>query len=181
MAAPTFFSLIFLLLSQSLLAQENLFYARSNRSLALDFSINNQHCLYFKTRDIVYNKVATLNDNRLIIDTDGHYEINAFANINLGTFSSKNDSLQLQLSVVKNNQTTLSQTTYTYRYGNFDVAAGLQIAPFETKLEDQDEICLCITKIYSTFQLNTDPKFHHISPPTGMPQMMGLRIKMQEK
>lgn len=179
MAAPTFFSLIFLLLSQAIFAQDSLFFARSNRSLALDFSTSNQQCLYFKTRDIVYNKVATLNNNKLTIDTDGYYEINAFANINLGTFASKNDSLQLQLSVVKNNQTILSKTTYTYRYGNFDVAAGLQITPFETKLENQDEICLCVTKIYSTFQLNTGPKFHHISKPTGMPQIMGLRMKKQ--
>src|SRR5690606_32600230 len=95
--------------------------------------------------------------------------------------ATRNDSLQLRFSVVKNLNTPsekiLSETAYTYRYGNFDVAAGFPIRPFNATLRRDDEICLCIIKDFGTFNINSNAKFHHIITSNGMPPIMRLRIK----
>lgn len=181
MGIRTFFSLMILMIFGEMSAQEPVFYARINRSMPLSFSETNRQCVSFTDRDIVYNKIIQFDEHKILTQQDGLYEINAFVNINLGSHATRNDSLQLRFSVVKNLNTPsekiLSETAYTYRYGNFDVAAGFPIRPFNATLRRDDEICLCITKDFGTFDINSNAKFHHIITPTGMPQIMGLRIK----
>ena len=181
MVTRIFFSCLFILISSDILAQQPLFYARSNRSMPLNFATQNRNCFSFIERDVVYNNIITVQENELRIRQEGLYKLSSFVNINLGTAAGRQDSLQLTFSIVRNPHTpseeTLSETTYIYRFGNFDVAAGLQIQPFYASLRREDEICLCVTKDYSTFDINSNSKYHHISTPTGMPQIMGLRIE----
>src|SRR5690606_132541 len=180
----TFFSLFMLMVFCGTSTQESTFYARSNRSIPLDFSESNRQCVSFTERDIVYNKIIRFEENKIQIQQDGLYEINAFVNINLVSYATRHDSLQLRFSVIKTPNTSseekLAETTYMYRFGNFDVAAGFQIRPFHVTLRREDEICLCITKDFGTFDINSNDKYHHIITPTGMPQIMGLRIKKED-
>ena len=181
MAIRTFFSFLLLFVAGEILAQQPLFYARSNRSMPLDFATQSRNCFSFIERDIVYNNIITVLENEILIQQEGLYELSSFVNINLGTSAGRQDSLQLTFSIVKNPHTTseeiLFETAYVYRYGNFDVAAGLQIQPFYTTLRREDEICLCVTQDFGTFEINANTRYHHISTPTGMPQIMGLRIE----
>lgn len=183
MAIRTFFSFLLLFVASEVLAQP-LFYARSNRSMPLDFATQSRNCFSFIERDIVYNNIITVLENEILIQQEGLYELSSFVNINLGTSAGRQDSLQLTFSIVRNPHTTseeiLSETAYVYRYGNFDVAAGLQIQPFYTTLRREDEICLCVTQDFGTFEINANTRYHHISTPTGMPQIMGLRIEKMD-
>lgn len=176
------FSFILLLNSSFVFAQDASFYIRSIRSIHLDHTVNQLQTIPFKDVDVVYNKIAQFLNDNITLNASGTYEVSAFANINPGVMgSSTKDSIQIELYIIKNakqvNEQVLGKTLFTFTYGNFDVAAGLNIPVTKVALAQNDVLSLWVKILpTSTIEINKSDKYHHITKPTGMEQIAALRI-----
>lgn len=174
--------ILVLLVGVSGFAQEKMFYIRSLRSIHLQNTPNEMQQLRFQPVDVVYNKITQFLNDKITISADGTYEVSAFANINPGVMgSSEKDSIHLELYLIKNpklpTEEILGKTEFKFSYGNFDVAAGLLIEPTEVKLQKNDEITLWVKILStSTITINLSDKYDHVTKPTGMQQIAGMRI-----
>lgn len=163
-------------------AQEKSFYIRSIRSIHLENTPSVMQQLKFQPVDVVYNKITQFLNDKITISSSGTFEVSAFANINPGVMgSSTKDSIHMELYLIKNAQLPteeiLGKTEFRFSYGNFDVAAGLLIAPTEVQLQKNDEISLWVKTLpTSTIDINKSPKYDHVTKPTGMQQIAGMRI-----
>ncbi len=174
--------LLILFVGISGFAQEKMFYIRSLRSIHLQNTPNEMQQLRFQPVDVVYNKITQFLNDKITISADGTYEISAFANINPGVMGSTvKDSIHMELYLIKNpnssSESILGKTEFKYSYGNFDVAAGLLIEPFEVVMQKNDEISLWVKILpTSTIAINQSDKYDHVTKPTGMQQIAGMRI-----
>ena len=96
--------------------------------------------------------------------------------------NSSKDSIHMELYLIKNaklpTEGILGKTEFRFSYGNFDVAAGLLIAPTEVQLQKNDEISLWVKILpTSNIDINKSEKYDHITKPTGMHQIAGMRIE----
>lgn len=163
-------------------SQEPSYYIRTLRSVPIENKVSVIQEIKFNEVDVVYNKIAQFLDHKTIISAPGNYEISGFANINPGVMGNNiKDSFKIELLLIKNhlteNETVLGSTSFTYSYGNFDVAAGLHIEPKVVYLNADDKISLCVRILpESTIEINKNSKYHHINKPTGMQQIAGIRI-----
>ena len=167
----------------STFAQEKSFYIRSIRSIHLENTPSVMQQLKFQPVDVVYNKITQFLNDKITISSSGTFEVSAFANINPGVMgSSSKDSINMELYLIKNPQSPteeiLGKTEFRFSYGNFDVAAGLLIAPTEVQLQKNDEISLWVKILpTSNIDINKSPKYDHVTKPTGMQQIAGMRIE----
>ena len=164
-------------------AQEKSFYIRSIRSIHLENTPSVMQQLKFEPVDVVYNKITQFLNDKITISSSGTFEVSAFANINPGVMgSSSKDSIHMELYLIKNPQSPteeiLGKTEFRFSFGNFDVAAGLLIAPTEVQLQKNDEISLWVKILpTSNIDINKSPKYDHVTKPTGMQQIAGMRIE----
>ena len=179
-------STLFLLTTFYGFSQEPSFYIRSLRSIRLENTPNVLQPIKFNDVDVVYNKICQFLNQQITVTSPGSYEMSAFANINPGVMgTSSKDSIQMELYLIKNhqkaNQVTLATASFTFTYGNFDVAAGFHIAPIKAQLQANDDVSLWVKILpSSTIAINNSEKYHHITKPTGMEQIAGLRIAKVE-
>ena len=163
-------------------AQEKSFYIRSIRSIHLENTPSIMQQLKFEPVDVVYNKITQFLNDKITISSSGTFEVSAFANINPGVMgSSSKDSIHMELYLIKNPQSPteeiLGKTEFRFSFGNFDVAAGLLIPPTEVQLQKNDEISLWVKILpTSNIDINKSPKYDHVTKPTGMQQIAGMRI-----
>lgn len=182
MAIKNIFSVLFFLCSFSVFSQEPSFYIRSIRSIHLDNKVNELQAVPFKSIDVVYNKICQFVNDEITVDATSTYEVSAFANINPGIMgTSTKDSIQMELYLIKNakksNEHVLAKTCFTFTYGNFDVAAGLNIPITTVHLQQNDAVSLWVKILpTSTVEINKSDKYHHITKPTGMEQIAAIRI-----
>lgn len=166
----------------SVFAQEKSFYIRSIRSIHLENTPSVMQQLKFQPVDAVYNKITQFLNDKITVSSSGTFEVSAFANINPGVMgSSSKDSIHMELYLIKNVQLPteeiLGKTEFRFSYGNFDVASGLLIAPTEVQLQKNDEISLWVKILpTSNIDINKSPKYDHVTKPTGMQQIAGMRI-----
>lgn len=164
-------------------AQEKSFYIRSIRSIHLENTPTVMQQIKFEPVDVVYNKITQFLNDKITVSSSGTFEVSAFANINPGVMgSTTKDSIHVELYLVKNNPTQIeniiAKTDFKFSFGNFDVAAGLLIAPTEVQLQKSDEISLWVKILpTSTIDINKNPKYDHVTKPTGMQQIAGIRIE----
>jgi len=164
-------------------AQEKSFYIRSIRSIHLENTPSIMQQLKFEPVDVVYNKITQFLNDKITISSSGTFEVSAFANINPGVMgSSSKDSIHMELYLIKNPQSPteeiLGKTEFRFSFGNFDVAAGLLIPPTEVQLQKNDEISLWVKILpTSNIDINKSPKYDHVTKPTGMQQIAGMRIE----
>lgn len=164
-------------------AQEKSFYIRSIRSIHLENTPTVMQPLKFEPVDVVYNKITQFLNDKITISSSGKFEVSAFANINPGVMgTSTKDSIHMELYLIKNPQSpteeVLGKTEFRFSFGNFDVAAGLLIPPTEVQLQKNDEISLWVKILpTSTIDINKSPKYDHVTKPTGMQQIAGMRIE----
>lgn len=164
-------------------AQEKSFYIRSIRSIHLENTPSVMQQLKFEPVDVVYNKITQFLNDKITISSSGTFEVSAFANINPGVMgSSSKDSIHMELYLIKNRQSPteeiLGKTEFRFSFGNFDVAAGLLIVPTEVQLQKNDEISLWVKILpTSNIDINKSPKYDHVTKPTGMQQIAGMRIE----
>lgn len=174
---------LILLVGFSAFAQEKSFYIRSIRSIHLENTPSVMQQLKFEPVDVVYNKITQFLNDKITISSSGTFEVSAFANINPGVMgSSSKDSIHMELYLIKNQQSPteeiLGKTEFRFSFGNFDVAAGLLIAPTEVQLQKNDEISLWVKILLtSNIDINKSPKYDHVTKPTGMQQIAGMRIE----
>jgi len=174
---------LILLVGFSGFAQEKSFYIRSIRSIHLENTPSVMQQLKFEPVDVVYNKITQFLNDKITISSSGMFEVSAFANINPGVMgSSSKDSIHMELYLIKNPQSPteeiLDKTEFRFSFGNFDVAAGLLIAPTEVQLQKNDEISLWVKILpTSNIDINKSPKYDHVTKPTGMQQIAGMRIE----
>jgi len=167
----------------SAFAQEKSFYIRSIRSIHLENTPSVMQQLKFEPVDVVYNKITQFLNDKITISSSGTFEVSAFANINPGVMgSSSKDSIHMELYLIKNpqspNEEILGKTEFRFSFGNFDVAAGLLIPPTEVQLQKNDEISLWVKILpTSNIDINKSPKYDHVTKPTGMQQIAGMRIE----
>jgi|GEM_PF-1202345 len=163
-------------------AQEPSFYIRSIRSIHLEDTAGILQPLRFKEVDVVYNKIVQMSADNITVGSNGTYEVSAFANINPGVMgSSSKDSIQMELYLIKNykkpGETILGSSKFGFTYGNFDVASGLHIAPAKVQLYSGDDLSLYVKILpTSTIGINKSAKYDHVTKPTGMDQIAGMRI-----
>jgi len=175
--------ILVLLVGFSGFAQEKSFYIRSIRSIHLENTPSVMQQLKFQPVDVVYNKITQFLNDKITISSSGTFDVSAFANINPGVMGSTvKDSIHVELYLVKNNpeqiENILAKTIFKFSYGNFDVAAGLLIAPTEVQLQKNDEISLWVKILpTSNIDINKNPKYDHVTKPTGMQQIAGMRIE----
>lgn len=164
------------------LAQEPSFYIRSIRSIHLDDNVETLQRIRFTEVDVVYNKIMRIAGENITVTSAGTYETSAFANINPGVMgTSSKDSIQMELYLIKNymkpGETILGTAKFSFTYGNFDVAAGLHIVPVKEQLQSGDDISLWVKILpNSTIGINKSTKYDHVTKPTGMGQIAGIRI-----
>lgn len=164
------------------LAQEPSFYIRSIRSIHLNDTAGVLQPVKFKEVDVVYNKIVRIAGENITVASSGTYEVSAFANINPGVAgNSSKDSIQMELYLIKNysrpGEVTLGTAKFGFTYGNFDVAAGLHIVPSKVQLQSGDDVSLWVKILpESSIGINKSPKYDHITKPTGMEQIAGMRI-----
>jgi len=175
-------NLLILLASTTGFSQEKSFYIRSIRSIHLEATKDIMQPLKFQPVDVVYNKITQFLDNKITVSSSGLFEISAFANINPGVMGSTiKDSIHIDLYLVKNDPNmvgnVLAKSQFKYSYGNFDVAAGLNIAPIEVNLQKGDELSLWVKILpTSNIDINKSPKYDHVTKPTGMQQIAGMYV-----
>ena len=176
-------SLLFFLFSMPILAQEPSLYIRSLRSIHLENIKDVPQQIKFRNVDMVYNKIGQFIDEKITVSSPGNYEVSAFANINPGVMgSTSKDSIHVELLLIKNpskeQKETLGTAMFKFSYGNFDVAAGLHIVPTNVSLQAGDEISLWVRILPTTnIDINKSPKYDHVTKPTGMEQIAGIRIE----
>jgi len=164
------------------LAQEPSFYIRSIRSIHLDDTVGILQPIRFKEVDVVYNKIMRISGENIAVTTAGTYEASAFANINPGVMgSSSKDSIKMELYLIKNyskpGEAVLGTAEFGFTYGNFDVASGLHIEPVKVQLQSGDDVSLWVRILpESTIAINKSSKYDHVTKPTGMGQIAGIRI-----
>lgn len=135
----------------------------------------------FKEVDVVYNKIIDFTDQKIKINQKGSYEINGFVNINPGVYGTSKDSLYIEVYWIKNqskpNESLLHLSKQTYSYGNFDVSRSFLFPPESFLFDQGDEISIW-TRILpaSTLSINNNKNYHQVNKPTGMQQIVGLRI-----
>lgn len=175
-------SILFLLMGFYGFAQEPSFYIRSLRSIRLENTPAVLQPVPFNEVDVLYNKICQFLNNKITVNTPGTYEVSGFANINPGVMgTSSKDSIHMELYLIKNhqkaNEMVLGKAAFTFSYGNFDVAEGFYIASTKTPLQAGDDLSLWVKILpTSTISINNSEKYHHITKPTGMEQIAGMRI-----
>lgn len=175
-------SSLFILVVINSFAQEKSFYIRSIRSIHLENERDVLQEIKFKDVDVLYNKTCQFLNETITVNTSGVYSISAFANINPGVMgSSEKDSISMEMYLYNNKGTSSEQvvgkTNFVFTYGNFDVAAGLQILPIETTISKGDALSLWIKILSSSnIDINKSKKYDHITKPTGMEQIAGIYL-----
>lgn len=178
------FSSLFLLVCVSVFAQEPSFYIRSLRSISMTHDTLQMQPITFKEVDIVYNKIINFTDNKITIATPGKYEINGFVNINPGVYGTSKDSIQIEVYLIKNqgkpNEQLLNTARHNYTYGNMDVSRSFLFRPQAFFFQTGDEISIW-SKVLpsSTKPINNNKNYHQIIKPSGMQQIVGLRISQE--
>lgn len=178
------FSLILVLLSVAVYAQEPSFYIRSLRSISMAQDTLQMQAVTFKEVDVVYNKIINFKENKIAIAQSGKYEINGFVNINPGVYGTSKDSIQIEVYWIKNqgkmDEQLLNTSRHNYTYGNFDVARTFLFRPKTLFFQTGDEISIWAKVLpSSTISINNNKNYHQITKPTGMQQIAGLRISRE--
>ncbi|MBA5793290.1 hypothetical protein H1R17_03150 [Flavobacterium sp. xlx-214] len=179
-------SICLLLASFMGFAQAPSLYIRSIRSIHLENAPGALQPIPFHEVDMVYNKIGQFLNNKITVNKTDTYEVSGFANINPGVMgTSTKDSIQMEVYLIKNHQqpteTILGKDAFTFTYGNFDVAAGFHIAPIKAQLQANDDVSLWVKILpTSTIAINKSAKYDHVTKPTGMEQIAGMRIAKVE-
>lgn len=163
-------------------AQQPSFYIRSIRSIHLENVPNIVQPIPFKETDVVYNKIAQFLNGKITVTSSGTYDVSAFANINPGVMgTSAKDSIQMELYLFKNykqaDEAVVGMTAFSFTYGNFDVASSLNIETSKVYLQTKDELSLWVKILpSSTIGINKSTNYDHVTKPTGMEQIAGIRM-----